>query len=58
MRKIPTYPRRLLEAALLLGAFAFIVDGVLGWTRLRRERRQYTEALQTWEGEGGSPEDS
>ena len=26
-------PRRMLETALLLGAFAFIVDGVLGWAK-------------------------
>lgn len=51
-------PRRMLETALLLGAFAFIVDGVLGWAKVRRERRQHTEALHTWEGEGGAPRDS
>jgi len=55
MRDTSTYPRRLLEAALLLGAFAFIADGVLGWLRGRRERHQYTEALHTWEAEGGTP---
>ncbi len=51
-------PRRILEAALLLGAVAFIVEGVLGWARAGRERRLHSEALQTWEGEGGAPHES
>ena len=57
MLKTSAYPRRLLEAALVVGAFAFVVDGVLGWRKTRRDRRQYTEALHTWEGEGGTPAD-
>jgi hypothetical protein len=44
-----------LEAALLVGALALVVDSVLGVARARRERRQHAEALTTWEGEGGTP---
>lgn len=46
---------RPLEAALLVGALALVVDSVLGVARARRERRQHAEALTTWEGEGGTP---
>ncbi len=46
--------RRALEAALLVGAFAFILNGLLGFAKVRRDRRQQSQALQTWEGEGGA----
>lgn len=47
-------PRRTLHAALTLGALAFILNRLLGSTKIRRERRQQAQALQTWEGEGGA----
>jgi hypothetical protein len=46
--------RRGLEVALLVGAFAFILNGLLGSARTRRDRQQQRQALQTWEGEGGA----
>ena len=57
MQHIPTHSgvrRHALEVALLVGAFAFILKGVLGSARVRRDRRQQKDALQTWEGEGGA----
>jgi len=46
---------RALQIAFLLGAFALILNSLLGSTKARRERRQLSQALQTWEGEGGAP---
>ena len=57
MQHIPVHSRaqpRALEIALLVGAFAFILKGLLGSAKVRRDRRQQSEALQTWEGEGGA----
>jgi hypothetical protein len=46
---------RALEIALVLGAAALVLANLLGSTsRSRRDRRLQGEALQTWEGEGGT----
>lgn len=50
--------RHTLEVAVLVGAFAFILNGVLGSARARRDRRLQRQALQTWEGEGGAAKQS
>jgi hypothetical protein len=47
--------RRALQVAFLLGALAFILNSLHGSAKVRRDRRQQSEALQTWEGEGGAP---
>ncbi len=46
--------RRALQVAFLLGAFAFVLSSLLDSAKARRDRRQQSAALQTWEGEGGA----
>lgn len=51
--------RRAVQVALLVGgAMALILNGLLGSAKVRRDRRQQGEALQTWEGEGGTAADA
>jgi hypothetical protein len=50
----PRAQRSKLQVAFLLGALAFVLNSLLGSAKVRRERRQQSEALQTWEGEGGA----
>jgi hypothetical protein len=45
---------RALHIAFLLGACAFVLNSLLGAAKVRRDRRQQRQALQTWEGEGGA----